>query len=67
MVSPLYIAEISPAYHRGRMVAITQFNMVLGILLAYVSNYIIGGLHLGANEWRWMFGVMAAPSALSSC
>jgi sugar porter (SP) family MFS transporter len=64
VVSPLYIAEISPAYYRGRMVAITQFNIVFGILLAYLSNYIIGGLHLGANEWRWMFGVMAVPSAL---
>lgn len=64
VVSPLYIAEISPAYYRGRMVAITQFNIVFGILLAYLSNYVIGGLHLGAHEWRWMFGVMAAPSAL---
>lgn len=64
VVSPLYIAEISPAYYRGRMVAITQFNVVFGILLAYLSNYIIGGLHLGPNEWRWMFGVMAVPSAL---
>jgi sugar porter (SP) family MFS transporter len=64
VVSPLYIAEISPAYYRGRMVAITQFNVVFGILLAYLSNYIIGGMHIGANEWRWMFGVMAAPSAL---
>ena len=62
VVSPLYIAEISPACYRGRMVAITQFNVVLGILLAYLSNYLIGGMHLGANEWRWMFGVMAAPS-----
>ncbi|MFN7996104.1 MAG: sugar porter family MFS transporter [Bryobacteraceae bacterium] len=64
VVSPLYIAEISPAYYRGRMVAVTQFNIVFGILLAYLSNFIIGGLHLGANEWRWMFGVMAVPSAL---
>jgi sugar porter (SP) family MFS transporter len=64
VVSPLYIAEISPAYYRGRMVAVTQFNIVFGILLAYLSNYIIGGLHLGASEWRWMFGVMAVPSAL---
>ncbi len=64
VVSPLYIAEISPAYYRGRMVAITQFNVVFGILLAYLSNYLIGGLHLGEYEWRWMFGVMAAPSAL---
>jgi len=63
VVSPLYIAEISPAKYRGRLVAITQFNIVLGILLAYLSNYIIGNLNLGANECRWMFGVMAAPSA----
>jgi MFS transporter, SP family, xylose:H+ symportor len=64
VVSPLYISEISPASYRGRMVAITQFNVVFGILLAYLSNYLIGGLHLGPNEWRWMFGVMAAPSLL---
>jgi sugar porter (SP) family MFS transporter len=64
VVSPLYIAEISPAYYRGRMVAITQFNIVFGILLAYLSNYVIGILHLGEQEWRWMFGVMAIPSAL---
>ena len=64
VVSPLYIAEISPAHYRGRMVAITQFNVVFGILLAYLSNYLIGGLHLGANEWRWMFGIMALPSSL---
>jgi sugar porter (SP) family MFS transporter len=46
------------------MVAITQFNVVLGILLAYLSNYSIGLLHLGPHEWRWMFGVMAAPSVV---
>lgn len=63
VVSPLYIAEISPAQYRGRLVAITQFNIVLGILLAYLSNYVIGTLHLGANECRWMFGVMAVPAA----
>ncbi|MFB3779151.1 MAG: sugar porter family MFS transporter [Bryobacteraceae bacterium] len=64
VVSPLYISEISPARYRGRMVAITQFNVVFGILLAYLSNYTIGRLHLGEHEWRWMFGVMAAPSLL---
>ena len=62
VVSPLYIAEISPARYRGRMVAITQFNVVLGILLAYLSNYVIGRLHLGPTEWRWMFGVEAFPA-----
>jgi SP family xylose:H+ symportor-like MFS transporter len=64
VVSPMYIAELSPAKYRGRLVAITQFNIVLGILLAYLSNYVIGSLHLGPNESRWMFGVMAAPSAV---
>jgi MFS transporter, SP family, xylose:H+ symportor len=63
VVSPMYIAEISPAKFRGRLVAITQFNIVFGILLAYLSNYMIGSLHIGANECRWMFGVMAFPAA----
>jgi sugar porter (SP) family MFS transporter len=62
VVSPMYIAENSPARLRGRLVAITQFNIVLGILLAYLSNYLIGRLSLGAGEWRLMFGVMALPS-----
>jgi len=64
VVSPLYIAEISPAKYRGRLVAVTQFNIVLGILLAYLSNYIIGTLNLGADECRWMFGIMVVPSAV---
>ncbi len=63
VVSPMYIAEISPARLRGRLVAITQFNIVLGILLAYLSNYVIGQFNLGPSECRWMFGVMAGPSA----
>jgi len=64
VVSPMYIAEISPARLRGRLVAITQFNIVLGILLAYFSNYLIGSLQLGPSTCRWMFGVMAVPSAV---
>jgi sugar porter (SP) family MFS transporter len=64
VVSPMYIAEISPARYRGRLVALTQFNIVLGILAAYVSNYVIAALDLGATEWRWMFGVEAIPAAL---
>jgi len=63
VVSPMYIAEISPAQFRGRLVAVTQFNIVLGILLAFFSNYWIAGMNLGANEWRWMFGVEAFPAA----
>jgi MFS transporter, SP family, xylose:H+ symportor len=62
VISPMYIAEISPAKYRGRLVAVTQFNIVLGILLAYLSNYTIGSLNLGASEYRWMFGVMALPA-----
>lgn len=64
VVSPMYIAEISPARVRGRMVAVTQFNIIFGILLAFFSNYLIAGLNLGEVEWRWMFGVEAVPAAL---
>jgi len=64
VVSPMYIAEISPARFRGRLVAITQFNIVFGILLAFFSNYLIAGLHLGEIQWRWMFGVEAFPAAV---
>lgn len=63
VVSPMYIAEISPAVYRGRMVAVTQFNIVLGILLAFFSNYLIAMLELGPATWRWMFGVEAFPAA----
>ncbi len=64
VVSPMYIAEISPARARGRLVALAQFNIVLGILLAFFSNYVIGTLDLGAAEWRWMFAVEAVPAAI---
>lgn len=63
VVSPLYIAEISPARFRGRLVAAQQFNVVLGILLAFLSNYLIAQRNLGAAEWRWMLGIQALPSA----
>jgi SP family xylose:H+ symportor-like MFS transporter len=62
VVSPMYIAEISPAALRGRLVAVTQFNIVLGILLAFFSNFVIAGLGLGDTDWRWMFGVEAFPA-----
>lgn len=64
VVAPLYIAEISPAQYRGRMVAITQFNIVFGIALAFLSNWFIVKLNLGVDTWRWMFGVEALPAAL---
>ena len=63
VVSPMYIAEISPARLRGRLVAVTQFNIVLGMLFAFLSNYLLAGLDLGAREWRWMFGIEAVPAA----
>jgi sugar porter (SP) family MFS transporter len=63
VVSPMYIAEISPARLRGRLVAVTQLNIVLGILAAFFSNYWLAGQGLGAAEWRWMLGVVAFPAA----
>ena len=64
VASPMYIAEIAPARYRGRLVAFAQFNIVLGVLLAYLSNYIILSLNLGESQYRWMFGVMALPSVV---
>jgi sugar porter (SP) family MFS transporter len=64
VLGPMYIAEIAPPEWRGRLVGSFQLNIVIGILLAYISNALIGGMHLGANEWRWMFGVSAIPAAL---
>jgi len=64
VLGPMYIAEISPAKWRGRLVGFFQINVVLGILLAYFSNYLIGLMHFGAIEWRWKLGVAALPAAL---
>lgn len=64
VIAPMYIAEISPAAWRGRLVALTQFNIVFGILVAFFSNYIVATLDLGATEWRWMFGIEAFPAAV---
>ncbi len=62
VVAPVYISEIAPTSHRGRLTALFQFNIVLGILLAYVSNYLIGtGVE---GSWRWMLGVEAFPAFL---
>jgi sugar porter (SP) family MFS transporter len=62
VLGPVYIAELAPAKWRGRLVGTFQFNVVLGIVLAYVSNYGIRTLHLGAAEWRWQVGVAALPA-----
>ena len=64
VLGPMYIAEISPAKWRGRLVGFFQFNVVAGILLAYLSNYVIGLQGLGAAEWRWKLGIAAVPAAL---
>jgi sugar porter (SP) family MFS transporter len=61
VAAPMYISEISPAARRGRMVALFQFNIVLGILIAYFSNYLLEGS--GENAWRWMLGVETLPAA----
>lgn len=63
VLGPVYIAELSPAKWRGRLVGAFQFNVVFGILVAYTSNYLIRLLHLGAMEWRWQVGVAAIPAA----
>jgi sugar porter (SP) family MFS transporter len=62
VLGPVYIAELAPAKWRGRLVGTFQFNVVFGIVLAYVSNYAIRTLHLGATEWRWQVGVAALPA-----
>jgi MFS transporter, SP family, arabinose:H+ symporter len=63
VLGPMYIAEIAPAKWRGRLVGFFQFNVVFGILAAYLSNYIVGLFNLGAAEWRWKLGVAAIPAA----
>jgi MFS family permease len=64
VLAPIYLAEIAPAHRRGMLVGAFQFNIVLGILVAYLSNYLVGLADLGADEWRWKFGVAALPALL---
>jgi len=64
VICPMYIAEISPAKWRGRLVCLFQFNIVFGILLAYLSNAIISRLHPGVSQWRWKFGAEVVPNLL---
>ena len=63
VAAPTYISEISSAKSRGRLVALYQFNIVFGILIAFISNYLLDGVG-GSNDWRWMLGVEAIPAAL---
>lgn len=63
VIGPMYIAEIAPAKKRGKLVALFQLNVVTGILLAFLSNYIIA-LIAADTSWRWMLGVMALPAGI---
>ena len=60
IAAPAYVSEIAPANDRGRLVSLYQFNIVLGILMAFLSNYLLRDA--GENAWRWMIGIMAFPA-----
>lgn len=64
IAAPLYISEIAPPARRGQLAGMFQFNIVFGILIAFLSNYLLG--KLGENSWRWMLGIMAIPSLIYS-
>jgi MFS transporter, SP family, arabinose:H+ symporter len=64
VLGPMYIAEVAPAKWRGRLVGLFQFNVVFGILVAYLSNYLVGLAQLGAAEWRWKLAVPALPALI---
>ena len=63
VAAPIYISEITSAKNRGKMVALYQFCLVFGILVAFISNWLLKGFD-GANDWRWMLGVEALPALL---
>ena len=62
IAAPAYISEIAPAKDRGKLVGLYQFNIVLGILVAFLSNYLLNGI--GENSWRWMVGIEALPAII---
>jgi len=62
ILSPMYIAELAPAKYRGTLVSLNQLTIVIGILVAFFSNYLL--VDTGENNWRWMLLVMAAPAIL---
>ncbi|MFS8153724.1 sugar porter family MFS transporter [Halomonas profundus] len=64
VAAPIYISEIAPPRHRGVLVAMYQFNIVFGILMAFVSNYVIGSMIEGDIAWRWMLGIEAIPALI---
>ncbi|MDX5338018.1 MAG: sugar porter family MFS transporter [Cyclobacteriaceae bacterium] len=65
VVAPMYISEIAPAKNRGLLVALYQFNIVFGIVVAYVSNFLIGTADL-PEDWRWMLGIEGIPALIYS-
>ncbi len=65
VAAPIYISEISAKRNRGKLVALYQFNIVFGIFIAFISNYLLKGFD-GANDWRWMLGVEAIPALIYS-
>lgn len=62
VAAPTYVSEIAPAEDRGKLVALYQFNIVFGILIAFISNYLLSGIEV--NAWRWMIGVEAIPALI---
>jgi len=64
VVSPMFISEISPPSDRGKLAGLFQFNIVFGILVAFVSNYLFGTYGSAETAWRWMLGIEAVPAAL---
>jgi sugar porter (SP) family MFS transporter len=62
IAAPAYISEIAPAKDRGKLVGLYQFNIVFGILIAFLSNYLLN--NVGENAWRWMIGIEAFPAAI---
>ncbi|GLR20198.1 sugar porter family MFS transporter [Portibacter lacus] len=62
IAAPAYISEIAPAKDRGKLVALYQFNIVFGILIAFLSNFLLSGI--GTNAWRWMIGIEALPALI---
>jgi MFS family permease len=62
IAAPAYISEIAPAKDRGKLVGLYQFNIVFGILIAFLSNYLLN--NVGENAWRWMIGIEAFPAII---
>ncbi|HTI05593.1 MAG TPA: MFS transporter [Gemmatimonadales bacterium] len=66
VAAPMYISEIAPPERRGRLAALFQFNIVLGIVIAFASNAVVARIVTGPDAWRWMLGVAAIPSLIYS-